>query len=464
MNGTELMHAGLNGKQIGLAQKAQVNHGLSDARMQDDLRAVIANPAAWESDGIWGTLATEMNVAGRRAEAAARDQLQAGQSYAVFGERLIQPNAREQMDVAMRLPISRAGALMPDAHQGYGLPIGGVLKTQGAVIPWAVGVDIGCSVMATVLDEDGGMFGRHHGALKDALIHKTSFGLGCQGFGEYDELLDDTAAWLALPPALRSLRDTARAQLGSQGSGNHFVNVGLYTAAGQRPNGEGPGTHLAIVSHFGSRGVSAKIAAHYSALAKALHPHLPREARDLAWLDLTSWEGQEYLSAMTLAARFAEAGHRLTHARIMRATGLETFRAQVFNSHNLAWIEGDEVIHRKGATPAAAGQLGVIPGSMTTPIMVVEGLGEETSLQSASHGAGRQMGRTAAKALLKPEDVERHLAEHGVERLNPLALDEAPQAYKDIREVMDEQRSLVRPIGTITTRMSRMADEDTRED
>ncbi len=460
MNGTELMALGLKGKQIGVAQRIITSYGLSAARVRDDLPAVITQPAAWTGLEPWADLAFLLNEGARLEETRIRDALHDPRPYAVFGREMIQQAAIDQMDVAMRLPISRRGALMADAHKGYGLPIGGVLETENAVIPYGVGVDIGCSVMLTVLRDAPAESARFDDntrtALGALLKTRTSFGRGCEGFGETHAVLDDPR-WQTLPKELRHLQALAARQLGSQGGGNHFVEWGVHTKAGHAPE-------LALMSHFGSRGVGAQIAAHFTRLAESLHPHLPAEAKKLAWLDMSA-EGQSYWDAMELAAAFAQAGHELTHQRLTREMRqMYPTTLTLFNTHNLAWKqEGGLIVHRKGATPAEQGRMGIIPSSMATPAYVVAGKGDASSLLSASHGAGRVMGRREAERTLKPEDVQAYLRERGITKIGG-GIDEAPQAYKNGAEVMAAQSDLVEVLGTFQPVIVRMADDDFAED
>jgi tRNA-splicing ligase RtcB (3'-phosphate/5'-hydroxy nucleic acid ligase) len=259
-------------------------------------------------------------------------------------------------------------------------------------------------------------------------------------------------------PVTRRFRDKAWAQLGTSGSGNHFAEYGLLTLE-QPELGLAAGVYLAFLSHSGSRGTGAEVAAYYSRLARELHPELPHELQHLAWLDLTSEPGQQYWRAMNLMGRYAAANHRLIHRHIARYLGVEVL-AGVENHHNFAWEEehfGERVIvHRKGATPAGRGVLGVIPGSMGTPGYVVRGKGNPASLSSAAHGAGRRMSRTAAKQQFTWADIERFLARSGV-RLLSAGLDEAPMAYKDIETVMAAQEDLVEKIARFDPKLVKMA-------
>jgi tRNA-splicing ligase RtcB len=259
------------------------------------------------------------------------------------------------------------------------------------------------------------------------------------------------------------LKDRAWAQLGTSGSGNHFVEFGQLTVFDDTV-GLSRGEYLALLSHSGSRGAGAQIAQHYSRLARELHPELPQELSQLAWLDLSTEAGQEYWAAMELMGRYAAANHALIHAYIARALGVEVL-LDIENHHNFAWrerhrlpdgSEAEVIVHRKGATPAGVGVLGIIPGSMGTPGYVVRGKGVAASLNSAAHGAGRRMSRTKAKEMFTWDTAQRFLRERGVTLLSA-GLDEVPMAYKDIDKVMAAQSDLVESLARFEPRLVKMA-------
>jgi len=343
---------------------------------------------------------------------------------------------------------------------GYGLPIGGVLATRGAVIPYAVGMDIACRMRLSVLDWPVEALDRRQEPLIEAVQQETRFGVGASFKGgtrrDHAVMQED---WSFLP-LLKANRDQAWAQLGSSGSGNHFVEYGELTVdEADGPLGLEPGVYLALLSHSGSRGMGAKIADHFSKLAVKRHPELPRELQRLAWLDLDSEDGQAYWAAMELMGRYAAANHELIHRHVLQALGAEAV-ASVENHHNFAWREehgGEQVVvHRKGATPAGEGVLGVIPGSMGTAGYVVRGLGEPASLNSASHGAGRAMSRKEAKRRFKWAQARKLLASRKVHLISG-GLDEVPMAYKKIEQVMAAQRDLVQPVARFDPRLVKMA-------
>lgn len=381
--------------------------------------------------------------------------------YACWGED-IDPEAHKQMENACRLPVSVSAALMPDAHVGYGLPIGGVLAADNAVIPYAVGVDIACRVMITVLDLPLSSLERNSNRFESALEENTRFGIGAKWRVPKDHPVMDED-W-NISPLVKSLKDTAWAQLGTSGSGNHFVEFGAFESLADNPPLQSGLSYLALVSHSGSRGAGSKIADYYSRLARRILPDLPRELQHLAWLPLDREEGREYWKAMQLMGRYASANHHLIHAGILKSLGAQPL-LQVENHHNFAWKERhqgrDLIVHRKGATPAGKGVRGYIPGSMSAPGYLVEGLGCAAALNSCSHGAGRRMSRKEAKRRTTWNALRKLLDQHGV-RLLSAGLDETPEAYKDIDQVMRAQSDLVKPIGRFTPKLVKMAPEGER--
>ncbi|MDD2762609.1 MAG: RtcB family protein [Opitutaceae bacterium] len=362
----------------------------------------------------------------------------------------------EQMKNACALPVSVRGALMPDAHVGYGLPIGGVLATDRAVIPFAVGVDIACRMKLSVLDLPVAWLRDHRTRLAQAIEQETRFGVGVEfKTPRQHPVMDED--W-SVSPVTHVHRDKAWRQLGTSGSGNHFVEFGLLTLRSPLP-GLSAGEHLALLSHSGSRGTGALVCEHYSKLAMRKREHLPKALARLAWLSLDEDEGREYWAAMELMGKYASANHACIHRHIAANLGVRVIFA-VENHHNFAWresLKGREVIvHRKGATPAATGALGVIPGSMASPGFVVRGKGNPESLCSAAHGAGRLMSRAQAKKTLDWKAARRLLDAAGVTLISA-GLDEAPMVYKDIHTVMRAQDDLVEILARFDPRLVKMA-------
>lgn len=465
----DLMQVGYTeGKILGLALNYAKNYGEVP---KDEVLAIFKKvkeyPESFLDDPILEGLATAMIEEAKAPDEDLVSLKGTGDAYKMYGAEHIEEGAKAQMDVAMKLQITAGGALMPDAHQGYGLPIGGVLATKNAIIPYGVGVDIGCRMALSIFDIPEEHFYTNEAKYKRELIAMTKFGAGAGFTGakkSEHEVLD--RAEFNMNSFIRQLHDKAATQLGSSGGGNHFVEFGIIEF-GERDEilNVDKGRYVALLSHSGSRGFGATVAGHYTKLAKELCK-LPKEAANLAYLDMNSEAGQEYWIAMNLAGDYASACHEIIHRKITKAIGANVL-AKVENHHNFAWKEiwnGEEVIvHRKGATPAGKGVMGIIPGSMTAPGFLVRGKGEEDAINSASHGAGRQMSRTQAIKTITKAEMKAILKENNVTLIGA-GLDEAPMAYKDINMVMAAQQDLVDVMAKFSPKMVRMADDGSRED
>jgi len=452
--------------------------GGDKSRLREEVSAIVANPSAFVVDPLRGGFAKALLNAPPppRTESV---------KYRQWGEHL-EHDAVMQMEKACLLPVSVAGALVPDAHVGYGLPIGGVLATENVVIPYAVGVDIACRMKMTVLDIPVRDLEQRQDRLTRAIETETRFGIGANFKDRRaHDVLD--ADW-SVSPITKQNKDRAWSQLGTSGSGNHFVEFGIFTlhsdlthrvplipafspsgGEGVRRTDEGAtqylpaGTYVALLSHSGSRGTGAAVCDHYSKFAFSQFPDLPSELKRLAWLSLDSAEGQEYWAAMELMGQYAAANHACIHRHVAENLGA-TVLLDLENHHNFAWkekhvidgVEREVIVHRKGATPAGAGVLGIIPGSMASPGFVVSGKGNAESLNSASHGAGRAMSRKAANEKFNWKEVNRFLRERGVTLISA-GLDEVPMAYKNIREVMAAQSDLVTVLGQFDPKLVKMA-------
>jgi tRNA-splicing ligase RtcB (3'-phosphate/5'-hydroxy nucleic acid ligase) len=396
--------------------------------------------------------------------------------YGIVGQD-IDPSALQQLILALRLPIAVRGALMPDAHHGYALPIGGVFAAHRAVSPSMVGVDIGCRMHLSIFDEPVEAFLARRSELFSDLQAVTYFGTGAVRDRLADHEVLDDGRW-KITSQLRGLRDKAASQLGTSGSGNHFAElvVGellLPEAYGSEPGDTGAGgqgdidssTAMAynerplapmsasaasspvplslprrfcgLLTHSGSRSIGYALANAYMRLAGQETARVAEVPKYYEWLDLDRESGQEYWQAMELACAYARANHEVIHASFARRSKLKV-QTVVQNHHNFAELDGDLVIHRKGATPAGAGVLGVIPGSMADPSYIVVGQGVEAALNSASHGAGRQTSRTQARATIGLSDVRKLLKQRDV-LVQGLSADESPQAYKNIERVIEIQ-------------------------
>jgi tRNA-splicing ligase RtcB len=431
--------------------------GGDKSRLHEEVAAIVANPSAFRADDLRKEFANALLNAPPppRAEPV---------KYHQWGEGL-DHEAVMQMEKACLLPVSVAGALMPDAHVGYGLPVGGVLATENAVIPYAVGVDIACRMKMTVLDIPVRDLEQKQDRLTRAIEAETRFGVGASFRDRRaHDMLD--ADW-SVSPVTKQNKDKAWSQLGTSGSGNHLVEFGLFTAH-SKINDLEAGTYMALLSHSGSRGTGAAVCDYYSKIAVNLIPDLPSELKRLAWLSLDSQEGHEYWNAMELMGQYAAAKHACIHRHIAEHLGAQVM-LDLENHHNFAWkekhiiggVEREVIMPRKGATPAGTGVLGIIPGSMATPGFVVSGKGNAESLNSASHGAGRTMSRKAANENFNWKDVNRLLRARGVTLISA-GLDEVPMAYKNIREVMAAQNDLVMVLGQFDPKLVKMAPSSER--
>jgi len=354
----------------------------------------------------------------------------------------IEDGAMNQAKNLANLPfVFRHIALMPDCHQGYGMPIGGVMATRRVVVPNAVGVDIGCGMMAvqTSLEVNASQ-----DTIKKALSQIRK--LVPTGFQKHDEpknvvcMPND-----AFGPIIDREFINARKSLGTLGGGNHFIEIQA-----------GSDGYIYLMIHSGSRNLGLQVAKHYNNLAVDLNEKwfsvVPKKY-ELAFLPLDSEEGQSYLIEMQYCVKFALANREEMMVRVKEAIsytfGDVWFSVPINIAHNYVAMEhhfGQNVlVHRKGAIKAQDGQFGIIPGSQGTASYIVEGKGNKESFESCSHGAGRKMGRKQAQKMLDLEIEKKRLDDIGVIHAirNVKDLDEAPGAYKDISKVMENQSDLV---------------------
>ncbi len=439
---------------MGVMEKNYKHHGKTEA--MKILKHILAAPVEYENDAVLGLIAQQL-IPKPMAEGAEISLNHNGIQFSVFGQEHIEEGAMHQMYQAAKLPVSVAGALMPDAHSGYGLPIGGVLATENAVIPYGVGVDIGCRMCLSIFDINPKELADKEAYFTREINEATLFGSG----GQFDraanhEVMDHEVftqlTWL------KKLHGRAWKQLGTSGSGNHFVEFGeVEITEKDAVLGVEPGKYVGLLSHSGSRALGANIANYYTKIAISAR-RLPQEAKNLAWLTLDEEAGIEYWLAMNLAGDYAAACHHVIHAKIAKQLGRKPLK-MVENHHNFAWKEKwegrDVIVHRKGATPAGKDVLGVIPGSMTADGFIVKGKGEAASVNSAAHGAGRKMSRTKAIASVTDKQFKDELKKFGIKLLGG-GLDESPFAYKDIHEVMQSQKALVDAVGRFTPKIVKM--------
>ena len=355
----------------------------------------------------------------------------------------IEDGALAQIKNLANLPFAfKHIAIMPDSHQGYGMPIGGVLATKGVIIPNAVGVDIGCGMCAvktslTELDKE---------TLKNIMgeIRKVI----PVGFNKHNEKQDESLMPEApdiLPVICSREYNNALKSLGTLGGGNHFIEIQ-----------KGNDGYIWIMIHSGSRNLGKQVADHYNKIAEKLNEKWfssVDKKQELAFLPLDSDEGKSYIREMNYCVDFALANRSLMMDRIIEIFSKLpkpiVFEKTINIAHNYATMEnhfGENVmVHRKGATLASEKTIGIIPGSQGTKSYIVKGKGNAESFNSCSHGAGRKMGRGQAQKDLNLEDEVKKLDDMGVIHAirGDKDLDEAPGAYKDIDIVMKNQKDLV---------------------
>lgn len=457
LKGKDLIKLGFpknNSINIALGQINKYRKKEKKERILEEAKEVLKEPARFEGDATWGKVAEGLI---KPVEVKFHELKNTRSPFSIYGEDEIEDVAKFQLYNALKLPIAVSGALMPDAHHGYGLPIGGVLATENAVIPYGVGVDIGCRMTLTIHPMKASYLKGSRQQFENILSNHTKFGMKETHDKKHDHEVFEHEAFTNIP-LVKRLKDKAYRQLGTSGSGNHFVEFGIVSITDE--NNEfnlKVGEYVGVLSHSGSRGLGANIAKHYTYLASK-QCHLPKNVQHLAWLDMNSHDGQEYWMAMNLAGDYAKACHDNIHARIAKLLGSKPI-AKIENHHNFAWKEDvngiERIVHRKGATPAGKGVLGIIPGSMTASGFIVRGLGNPESLQSASHGAGRKHSRRACKDRFTKSDMK-HLLDMNDVSLIGGGIDEAPMAYKDIRKVMKNQQDLVEVVGTFTPKIVRM--------
>jgi tRNA-splicing ligase RtcB (3'-phosphate/5'-hydroxy nucleic acid ligase) len=357
----------------------------------------------------------------------------------------IEANALAQARNLANLPfIFKHVALMPDCHSGYGMPIGGVIATKGVIIPNAVGVDIGCGMCAlkTSLTEiDTATVKQIMSDIRELIPlgfdhHKTA----------QDETLMPSLEKVPEKGVVQKQYTAAKKQIGTLGGGNHFIEIQ-----------KGSDGHIWVMNHSGSRNIGLKVAEHYNKIAIQLNERWYSSVdrkQDLAFLPIETQEAKDYFAEMQYCVDFALANRMLMMERIksvFEAVVGEGFAEVEFINiaHNYARWEShfntNVIVHRKGATSAREGEIGIIPGSQGTKSYIVRGKGNPESFKSCSHGAGRTLGRKQAQRELNLEEEMEKLNSkgivHSIRSINDL--DEAPGAYKDIDVVMENQSDLV---------------------
>ncbi len=420
------------------------------------IEAVLLNPKEYLEHPSLHKIAEELTEKTKTNNGTIYNLESIEKPFSIFGQKHITQDTIRQMNTAMQLPIAKYGALMPDAHVGYGLPIGGVLATDNAIIPYGVGLDIGCRMSLSIFDVSPDFIKRYSYQIKTALKECTHFGIGQIKKHNLDHEILDRSEFKEID-ILKPLKGKAQNQLGSSGSGNHFVEFGIVELDNNNALHIKQGQYVGILTHSGSRGLGAAIADYYTKVAKQ-KCFLPASAQNLAWLDLDSEAGQEYWMAMNLAGDYAKACHDIIHYRLAKTLGIKPI-TNIENIHNLAWKEyinnQELIVHRKGATPATNGQLGIIPANMVDPGYIVLGKGNAEALNSASHGAGRRLSRKRAKESYTGSELKKQLAKNKITLIGG-STEEAPVAYKNLEDVMKSQNELIKTEGKFYPQIVRM--------
>jgi tRNA-splicing ligase RtcB len=378
----------------------------------------------------------------------------------VFG--LHDENTLAQMKNCAKDNAVVAGVLCADGHLGYAVPIGGVLAYDYKISPSGVGFDIACGNKCILTDMPAREARRKIKKIMDDVWAKISFGMGRNNQEEVDHELFDDEAWKM--PALRSLKQTARNQLGTVGGGNHYVDIFADEL-----------DRVWVGVHFGSRGLGHKTATHFLEAGGATDGM----TADPLILDIRSNLGTEYIEAMQLAGRYAYAGRDWVCGKVARILGAKVLD-EVHNHHNYAWKEthnGQELwVVRKGATPAFPGQRGFVGGSMGDISVILEGVESEESkkaLYSTVHGAGRVLSRSAAKGKwkgkqeIRPGQVSRRMMDAWIMEkkveLRGADVDESPHCYKRLPEVLNYHADTVKILHTLTPLGVAMAGPDVHD-
>lgn len=356
----------------------------------------------------------------------------------------IEEGALEQAQNMANLPFAfRHVAIMPDSHQGYGMPIGGVLATNGVIIPNAVGVDIGCGMCALKTSLTG-IDTKNLKKVMSGIRKSVPLGFNHQK-EKQSEALMPSADNMVKGGIVERQYEAALKQIGTLGGGNHFIEIQ-----------KGSDGHIWIMIHSGSRNIGLKVAEHYNKLAIKLNERWFSEIPSkwqLAFMPIETQEANDYMKEMQYCVDFAFANRKLMMDNIKASfeEELKDFGEIDFVNiaHNYArWenhFNSNVIVHRKGATSAKKGEIGIIPGSQGTKSYIVKGKGNSESFESCSHGAGRALSRKKAQNTLSLEDEIARLDKQNIIHAirNKKDLDEAPGAYKDIDVVMENQKDLV---------------------
>lgn len=346
---------------------------------------------------------------------------------------LLEQGAQQQIYDALALDFLMKLAVMPDCHTGYTLPIGGVALLDSVISPEYVGYDVGCGMCYILTRLKADKVFKHikkKTKMFDDIYKRIPVGFNSR---EKGQVYYDFKTASGDKELQERVDNKLNIQLGTLGGGNHFIEIGV--------NMEG---YVTITIHSGSRNIGHSIATYYMRLSKNVDKDLPR-----GFLHLNGEYGQQYLQDMNFALEYALENRKVMMREVLSLLGYNDHESgtlidhhMVNENHNHAVLEGTHVLHRKGATPADKGQVGIIPGSMKTGVYITEGLGNEEYLSSASHGAGRKMSRKKAKEFVTLSKFKQQM--HGiVAKVDKSTRDEAPDAYKNLHDVIKEQEGIV---------------------
>lgn len=352
----------------------------------------------------------------------------------------IEEGAFDQAKNLANLPFAfKHIAIMPNSHQGYGMPIGGVLATENAIIPNAVGVDIGCGMCSLKTDRHE-MDREKLKKIMSIIRNTVPVGFNHHNQKQDEQWMPELNGKLAI---VEQEYESALSQVGTLGGGNHFIEIQ-----------KGSGGYIWIMIHSGSRNIGYTVAKHYNQKAKKLNEKWKSNVpKDLAFFPADTEEFPDYINEMNYCIEFALNNRKLMMERVKGAfrevLGQVNFSDFINKPHNFAARENhfgkNVIVHRKGATRARKDEWGMIPGSQGTNSYIIKGKGNKESFESCSHGAGRVMSRNQAKRTLSVEEQSKPLEERGILHAirHKSDLDEAPGSYKDIKKVMDLQQDLV---------------------
>jgi tRNA-splicing ligase RtcB len=345
----------------------------------------------------------------------------------------LEQEAQNQIYQALDLDFLIKLAIMPDCHTGYTLPIGGVALLDNVISPEYVGYDIGCGMCYIALNISAKKF--FNTDKKKTKFFESVYKKIPVGFNSREKAIEYKDFKTASGNKVLADKVESRLyiQLGTLGGGNHFIEIG--------ENRKG---YVTITIHSGSRNIGHSIASYYMKLSKRIDTDLPK-----GFFHLHSVHGQQYLQDMNFALEYALENRKIMMRKVLSLFGFTKYEISlsidhhlVNENHNHAVLRDNHVLHRKGATPAHEGQIGIIPGSMKTGVYVTEGLGNEEYLSSASHGAGRKMSRTKAKETVTMERFRQQMSGI-VAKVDKSTRDEAPDAYKDLHNIIKEQEGIV---------------------